>query len=845
VEFGFRENPFLDVPDLRFTYRHRIFQDVSADLMFVRMSDRRGIALIEGPVGSGKTTLLATLDDNRKPGEASVTLSAHRRLTVAKMIDICAKALGFSIDKDAGPDDLEVYLHAFSRHLGEMTNKGGVILLIDRAEMLSAGFFEDLPRLLALGRDGRAAVHVVLAVTCADDADPLPRAFDVVQDQIHFRSWLGSMSEDEVDRYVAHRMIVAGDSTGKLFSKEGLGALNLYSGGVPGRVNAICRQCIEFLTAEFMQEAGADTVQRAADILGFKPQPRPAPSPPEQEPKKGARGKGKGISWPGLRSRKQRKSNPAAPDGAAKKGRERQPADSALRPEDAFEDTKNVVGLPPRNQGAGQAAAVQARLLQSGTRGPGGRSAAARQQRPAEDPSLALVPGAREKQRRVPAVTDLPVLPDDAWDEDPVGGESRPGDPKQRERSPKATIKEIRSRRPYLLSRLAAVAFVLLLGVVLLGVFGRQDKPDEAILAEATPVPESYAVTPSDTRLTSLEGRVADLADRLTQVQVERDSLVATLSALQLADQEAKLEPENGGTVSSNTGNSLVLDLQRQLTTLGLDPGDRDGQLGRKTLNAIARYQEQQGLKVDRRATRALLDHMQALNHLKQAVVLYHEKDYEAAEAAYDAVVRLQPGDPDARFFRGLARLQLGDTRDAVEDLTWQGKADPRVPIAAFPPALVYFIQERLKALDFDPGRGDGLYDAGTKNAIGAYQRVQGIPYNPDPTRDLLRHLEVYNHHASAIEAYHQGETERALELYDLVLSLRGDDAEAYFNRGLAYRKAGDADKALADYNAAIEQDPSLAKAYYERGNLEAQEGRYTVALADYFSAAKAWVFQD
>jgi tetratricopeptide (TPR) repeat protein len=392
---------------------------------------------------------------------------------------------------------------------------------------------------------------------------------------------------------------------------------------------------------------------------------------------------------------------------------------------------------------------------------------------------------------------------------------------------------------------LAAVAFVLLLGVVLLGVFGRQDKSDEAILAEATPVPESYAVTPSDTRLTSLEGRVADLADRLTQVQVERDSLVAALSALQLADQEAKLEPENGGTVSSNTGNSLVLDLQRQLPALGLDPGDRDGQLGRKTLNAIARYQEQQDLKVDRRATRTLLDHMQALNHLKQAVVLYHEKDYEAAESAYDAVVRLQPGDPDARFFRGLARLQLGDTHDAVEDLTWQGEADQRVSIAEFPPARVYFIQERLKALDFDPGRGDGLYDAGTKNAIGAYQRVQGIPYNPDPTRDLLRHLEVYNHHASAIEAYHQGETEKALELYDLVLSLRGDDAEAYFNRGLAYRKAGDADKALVDYNAAIEQDPSLAKAYYERGNLEAQEGRYTVALADYFSAAKTWIFQD
>lgn len=944
MDFGFRENPFLDVPDLRFTYRHRIFQDVCADLMFVRMSNRRGIALIEGPAGSGKTTLLATLDANRKPGESSVTLSAHRRLSVAKMIDICADALRFDIDKGLEPNDLEGRLSAMSAHLAGMSDKGGVILLIDRAEMLSANFMEDLPRLMNLGRDGGAAIHVVLSVTCEDDADPLPSAFNAVQNMIHFRSWLGSMSEDEVARYISHRLIVAGDSIGKLYTDDGMAALNRYSGGIPGRINAISRQCIEFLTAEFMEEADAATVQRAADVLGLKPRarvgslsaaPSKGPAAAVEAARKSSASSAQDLPEPAAPPKKRRSpfkklrkrgqegaeaetavapppevqsgQRPGTESGAQSgvRHREHPPGGPKRRPRDsdAFDPGSNVVGLPTRNAAAAnrrgakgapsdgggsrpasrpapRSAPMEARLLQTGGRATEGRrpegqgSAAAREARPVREtrpsretgPSRETRPSYETRPDREPSLSLDPAvardaasrprrgaIPPDAWDEPTLRGQEKAEGTRQRrqerpppeevpvEASPRKKLEEINKRRPYLLSRLGVVIVLILIGVLLLGVYGRPQKSVEPIAAKAPP--EGFTPAPEDERLNSLESRVAELASRLSQVQDERDSLVTTLSALELADQEAKVAPDDEAAALSPSGNDLVRDLQKELGALGLDPGQSDGRLGQRTLEAIARYQEQQGLKVDRQVSRALLDHMRALSLLKQAVVFYHDKDFRAAESAYDDVVHLQPGDANARFFRSIARLKLGETAAAIEGMNWRGQADPKLPMASFPPSRVYYIQERLGALGFDPGRSDGLYDTGTKNAINAYQRVQGLKIDGEPSLDLLRHLEVYSHHAAAIDAYRRGDTERALALYDLVLRLDGDDAEVYFNRGLAHRRAGELDAALADYSKAIDEDSSLAKAYYERGSLAFEAGRYGPAVGDYISAAQAWLF--
>ncbi len=67
-------------------------------------------------------------------------------------------------------------------------------------------------------------------------------------------------------------------------------------------------------------------------------------------------------------------------------------------------------------------------------------------------------------------------------------------------------------------------------------------------------------------------------------------------------------------------------------------------------------------------------------------------------------------------------------------------------------------------------------------------------------------------------------------------------DANAYFNRGLAYKNADLADRALADYDAAIDLDPAHQKAYLDRGNIRYQRGFYGEAIRDYMNALGLWL---
>lgn len=56
----------------------------------------------------------------------------------------------------------------------------------------------------------------------------------------------------------------------------------------------------------------------------------------------------------------------------------------------------------------------------------------------------------------------------------------------------------------------------------------------------------------------------------------------------------------------------LVQGIQRGLTQLGYDPGTADGRTGPKTRLAIARYQKDHKLLIDRRASAELLRHIEA-----------------------------------------------------------------------------------------------------------------------------------------------------------------------------------------------------------------------------------------
>ena len=73
-----------------------------------------------------------------------------------------------------------------------------------------------------------------------------------------------------------------------------------------------------------------------------------------------------------------------------------------------------------------------------------------------------------------------------------------------------------------------------------------------------------------------------------------------------------------------------------------------------------------------------------------------------------------------------------------------------------------------------------------------------------------------------------------AIANYDEAIRLDPDDAEAYFNRGVAYDNLGQIDLAIQDYSKAIDLDPEDSDAYFQRGLAYSELEQHQNAIQDY-----------
>jgi tetratricopeptide (TPR) repeat protein len=81
------------------------------------------------------------------------------------------------------------------------------------------------------------------------------------------------------------------------------------------------------------------------------------------------------------------------------------------------------------------------------------------------------------------------------------------------------------------------------------------------------------------------------------------------------------------------------------------------------------------------------------------------------------------------------------------------------------------------------------------------------------------------------------GNTEQAIEAYNLALALDPALTEAYYNRGRAYDLTGDYEQAIRDFDKVIELNPNLTEAYRARGRSYRESGELERAIDDFDAA--------
>jgi ankyrin repeat protein len=105
---------------------------------------------------------------------------------------------------------------------------------------------------------------------------------------------------------------------------------------------------------------------------------------------------------------------------------------------------------------------------------------------------------------------------------------------------------------------------------------------------------------------------------------------------------------------------------------------------------------------------------------------------------------------------------------------------------------------------------------------------------------DLLRQyggktLKQYNEHFKrGLDRLRKKDYAGAIAEYDRALHLEPSSAEAYYNRGVAWRDSGQFDRAIPDFRQTVELNPQHDGAYDNLGWIFAQQGQYEEAIRNW-----------
>lgn len=222
-----------------------------------------------------------------------------------------------------------------------------------------------------------------------------------------------------------------------------------------------------------------------------------------------------------------------------------------------------------------------------------------------------------------------------------------------------------------------------------------------------------------------------------------------------------------------------------------------------------------------------------------QRAVGHHQRgELAQAEPLYREILAQVPIHFDALHMLGIARMQLGEHRDAVDLIRRAVDVDPRNPnkaaalsnlgialseVGRVPEALGCF--ERSLALA--PDNPETLYNLGNArmamerhdDALASYDRV--IALKPD-------HVAALNNRGNVLSALRR--PHEALASFDRAIALRPDFADAHNNRADALLALQRPDEALVSADRALALKPYFAEAINTRGNALRALKRYDEA---------------
>ncbi len=269
--FGLRELPFAITPDTEYAYRAREHQS-ALNMLRLALDSGEGFVKVTGEVGTGKTLLCRTLLASL-PADVVSAYILNPRLSACGLLRALGDELG--LPRRRGLDEHSLYGVVEAELLRLVAQSKRVLLCVDEAQALSLECLEALRLLTNLETGKRKLLQIVLFGQPELDARLAARPIRSLASRIGFAARLDGLARDDFERYLRHRLRVAGWRGPKVFSRTACWLLWHASRGVPRRANMLAHKTLMLAYGEGRHTVGW---RQAWSAIRDEAQHRPTPA---------------------------------------------------------------------------------------------------------------------------------------------------------------------------------------------------------------------------------------------------------------------------------------------------------------------------------------------------------------------------------------------------------------------------------------------------------------------------------------------------------------------------------------------------------------------------------------
>ena len=285
--FKLKELPFRLSPDPQFLYLSKQHARAKAYMeSTIWFTD--GFVVITGEIGAGKTTLIESFL-KEVPADVVVAQINQTQVSAIDFLQAVLVQFGFSPFKMRKAE----LISTLNNFLIEQYAAGRkVLLIVDEAQNLSMRVLEEIRMLSGVETTKEKVLRIILAgqpeLNHKLDAPELQQ----LTQRVRLRFHLQTLTEQETQGYIQHRLEVAGAGDRELFAPDTFTDIFRYTGGVPRLINTlsdtammaaftadrgiVTRADIASAVAELQwQEYAARTHQQAAESGGAAAAPGP------------------------------------------------------------------------------------------------------------------------------------------------------------------------------------------------------------------------------------------------------------------------------------------------------------------------------------------------------------------------------------------------------------------------------------------------------------------------------------------------------------------------------------------------------------------------------------------